>query len=36
MEYLGVQVIKDIEPYRTIVDETFGKNYVDQFRVVKS
>ena len=35
MEYLGVQVIKDIEPYRTIVDETFGKNYVDQFRVVK-
>ena len=36
MEYLGVQVIKDIEPYRTIVDETFGKNYVDRFRVVKS
>lgn len=36
MEHLGVQVIKDIEPYRTIVDETFGKNYVDQFRVVKS
>lgn len=36
MEYLGVQVIKDIEPYRTIVDESFGPNYVDQFRVVKS
>lgn len=28
--------IKNIFPNRTIVDETFGKNYVDQFRVVKS
>lgn len=36
MEYLGVQVIKDIEPYKIIVDETFGKDYVDQFRVVNS
>ena len=36
MEYMNVQIIKDIEPYRTIVNEAFGPNYVDQFRVVKS
>ena len=35
MEFMGVEIIKDIEPYRAIVDEAFGPNYVDQFRVVK-
>lgn len=36
MEYMNVQIIKDIEPYRIIVNEAFGPDYVDQFRVVKS